>query len=128
MAALALIERLGTKAPRITLGADKGYDVAAFITALRARSVTPHIATDRRISKTGIIRHSEIDGRTTRWPGYLASQRVRKRIEEVFGWIKTSAGLRQTKHRGLNRVGWTFTLAAAAYNLVRLPQLLRASA
>jgi hypothetical protein len=126
-AALALIERRRGKPGRITLGADKGYDVAGFITALRSRSVTPHIAADRRVSKTGRIRHSEIDGRTTRWPGYEASQRVRKRIEEVFGWIKASAGLRQTKHRGLDRVGWAFTLAATAYNLVRLPKLLQAT-
>ena len=126
-AALALVERRTGKPGRITLGADKGYDVAGFITALRTRSVTPHIAADRRVSKTGRIRHSEIHGRTTRWPGYEASQRVRKRIEEVFGWMKASAGLRQTKHRGLNRVGWTFTLAATAYNLVRLPKLLQAT-
>ena len=123
-AALALVDRRTKPSGRITLGADKGYDVAGFITALRAQSVTPHIAADRRVSKTGRIRHSEIDGRTTRWPGYEASQRVRKRIEEVFGWMKASAGLRQTKHRGLARVGWTFTLAATAYNLVRLPRLL----
>ena len=123
-AALALVDRRTRPSGRITLGADKGYDVASFITALRAQSVTPHIAVDRRVSKTGRIRHSEIGGRTTRWPGYEASQRVRKRIEEVFGWIKASAGLRQTKHRGLARVGWTFTLAATAYNLVRLPRLL----
>ena len=126
-AALALVERRSGKPGRITLGADKGYDAAGFITALRTRSVTPHIAADRRVSKTGRIRHSEIDGRTTRWPGYEASQRVRKRIEEVFGWIKASAGLRQTKHRGLDRVGWTFTLAATPYNLVRLPKLLQAT-
>ena len=125
-AALALVDGRTRPSGRITLGADKGYDVAGFITALRIRSVTPHIAADRRVSKTGRIRHSEIDRRTTRWPGYEASQRVRKRIEEVFGWMKASAGLRQTKHRGLLRVGWTFTLAATAYNLVRLPRLLAA--
>jgi len=69
-----------------------------------------------------------IDRRTTRHPGYAISQRIRKRIEEVFGWIKGAAGLRQTRHRGLDRVGWTFTRAAAAYNLVRLPALLRPAA
>ncbi len=122
-AALTLIERRGV-GRRMTLAADKGYDAASFVAALRERSVSPHIAPDRRVSSTGTVRHSEIDGRTTRWPGYAASQRVRKRIEEVFGWIKEAAGLRQTHHRGLARVGWTFSLAAAAYNLVRLPKLL----
>ncbi len=122
-AALALIDRHPRLSGRITLGTDKGYDVAGFITALRSRSVTPHIATERRVSKTGRIRHSEIDGRTMRWPGYEASQRVRKRIEDVSGWMKASARLRQTKYRGLERVGWTFTLAATACNLVQLPRL-----
>jgi hypothetical protein len=126
-AALALTERRTGKPGRITRGADNGYDVAGFITALCTRFVTPHIAADRRVSKTGRIRHSEINGRTSRWPGYEASQLVRKRIEEVFGWMKASAGLRQTKHRGLDRVGWAFTLAATAYNLVWLPKLLRAT-
>ena len=122
-AALTLVDRLGAKR-RITLGADKGYDVAAFIGELRRRGVTPHVATDRRVSKTGKVRHSAIDGRTTRHLGYELSQRARKRIEEVFGWIKASAGLRQTKHRGQDRVRWCFTLATTAYNLVRLPKLL----
>ena len=71
-------------------------------------------------------RRSAIDRRTTRHPGYAASQRIRKRIEEAFGWIKTVAGLRKTKLRGLARVDWAFTFAAAAYNLVRLPRLLEA--
>jgi transposase len=109
---------------RITLGADKGYDTADFVAALRERRVTPHIAVDRRVSKLGKVRRSAIDGRTTRHPGYDLSQRTRKRIEEVFGWIKASAGLRQTKHRGRARVDWSFTLATAAYNLIRLPKLL----
>ena len=109
---------------RITLGADKGYDVAAFVQALRQRQVTPHIAADRRVSKHGVVRHSEIDMRTTRHAGYEVSQRIRKRIEEVFGWTKSTAGLRQTKFRGLARVGWAFSLTAAAYNLIRLPRLL----
>jgi transposase len=124
-AALALLDRHASSRRRRTLGADKGYDVAAFVSALRHRHVTPHIAVDGRISKTGIVRHSEIDRRTTRHPGYDVSQRIRKRIEEVFGWIKTAAGLRQTRHRGLPRVGWSFGLTAAAYNLVRLPKLIR---
>lgn len=123
-AALALLDRHARGRRRRTLGADKGYDVAAFVSALRGRRVTPHSAVDRRISKTGVVRHSEIDRRTTRQPGYAVSQRIRKRIEEVFGWIKTAAGLRQTRHRGLLRVGWSFGLTAAAYNLTRLPKLL----
>ncbi len=94
--------------------------MADFIDRLRAIRVTPHVAqnlTNRR---------SAIDGRTTRHPGYAVSQRIRKRIEEAFGWIKTSGGLRKTRHCGSARVGWTFTLTAAACNLVRLPKLLAA--
>ena len=122
-AALDLLARLQRRR-RITLGADKGYDVAGFVAALRGRQVTPHIAADRRLSKLGKVRTSAIDRRTTRHPGYALSQRARKRIEEVFGWMKASAGLRQTKHRGLARVGWGFALATTAYNLIRLPRLL----
>jgi len=105
---------------RATLGADKGYDAAGFVAALRALHVTPHVA------QNTTNRRSAIDGRTTRHPGYAVSQRVRKRIEEAFGWIKTSAGLRKSRHRGTARVGWMFTLTAAACNLVRLPKLLAA--
>jgi Transposase DDE domain len=90
----------------------------------RQRRVTPHVAVDGRVSKLGLRRGSGIDGRTLRRPGYAASQRVRKRIEAVFGWIKSSARLRQTEHRGRERVGWRFDLAATAYNLIRLPKLL----
>jgi hypothetical protein len=122
-AAIALIDRMAP-GRRITLGADKGYDVAGFIAALRTRRVTPHVAVDGRVSKLGVRRGSGVDGRTTRHTGYAASQRVRKRIEEVFGWIKGSAGLRQTKLRGRGRVGWQFDLAITAYNLIRLPRLL----
>ena len=124
-AALVLVDRLGPRR-RITLGADKGYDVLGFVQALRERRVVPHIATDRRVSTTGKVRRSGVDGRTTRHCGYGDSQRARKRIEEVFGWMKSSAGFRQTKHRGRERVGWCFDLAATAYNLIRLPRLLAA--
>ena len=79
--------------------------------------MTPHLA--QNITN----RRSAIDGRTTRHPGYAVSGRVRKRIEEVFGWTKAAAGFRKTRHRGLARVGWMFTLTATAYNLVRLPKL-----
>ena len=122
-AALAMLGRR-SQGRRITLGADKAYDVAAFVDALRNRSVTPHIAVDGRLSKLGKRRLTRIDRRTTRHAGYAASQRLRKRIEEGFGWIKTTGGLAKTRHRGLDRVGWMFTLTAAAYNLVRLPKLL----
>jgi Transposase DDE domain len=87
---------------------------------MRRLGVTPHVAQNNN------GRRSAIDGRTTRHPGYTASQRVRKRIEEVFGWKKTVGGLRKTRHRGTDRVGWVFTLTAAAYNLVRIPKLLAA--
>ena len=87
---------------------------------LRTLNVRPHVAQNTS-------RRSAIDRRTTRHPGYAASQRLRKRIEEAFGWMKTIAGMRQTKLRGLDRVGWAFTFAAAAYNLVRLPRLLAES-
>jgi transposase len=104
---------------RATLGADKGYDTRDFVAAVRALNVTPHVA-----QTTG--RRSAIDRRTTRHPGYAVSQRVRKRIEEGFGWIKTTGGFRKTRHRGTARVGWLFTLTAAACNLVRLPKLIQA--
>ena len=105
---------------RITLGADKAFDVAEHVAKLRQMKVTPHVA------QNTTNRSSAIDGRTTRHPGYALSQRIRKRIEEAFGWIKVPGGLRKTRHRGLDRVGWTFTLTAAAYNLIRLPKLLAA--
>ena len=108
---------------RITLGADKAYDVAEFVDALRDGAVTPHIAVDGHLTKTGKRRKTRIDRRTTRHPGYAASQRLRKRIEEGFGWIKTTGGPATTRLRGLDRVGWMFILTAA-YNLVRLPKLI----
>ncbi len=98
------------------------YDVAGFVADLRQDNVTPHVA------QNTTNRRSAIDGRTTRHPGYAVSGRVRKRIEEVFGWTKAAAGFRKTRHRGLARVGWMFTLTATAYNLVRLPKLVGAAA
>jgi transposase len=121
LAALAMLDRLPTVGP-VTLAADRGFDAKDFVLELRERRVTPHIAQNT----SG--RRSAIDRRTTRHPGYRASQRVRKRIEEAFGWIKTIAGQSRTKLRGLARARWSFTLAAAAYNLVRLPKLLAGSA
>jgi transposase len=116
IAALAMIEPHGDRPQRITLAADKGYDAEDFVNELRSMNVVPHVAAKAR--------GSAIDGRTTRHAGYTASLRVRKRIEEAFGWAKAAAGFARTKHRGLARVGWQFTLAMAAYNLVRLPKLL----
>jgi transposase len=118
VAALHMIEPLADRPRRITLGADKGYDTEDFVNELRSMKVTPHVA--QNISG----RRSAIDGRTTRHGGYVASQRIRKRIEEAFGWLKTVAGQDKTKFRGRDRVGWAFTFAAAAYNLVRLPKLI----
>ncbi|MGX7743291.1 IS5 family transposase [Rhodopseudomonas parapalustris] len=127
--ALELIDRhRGDSTRRITLGADKAYDVTDFVGELRNRSVTPHIAIDGHLSKTGKPRKTAIDRRTTRHPGYAVSQRCRKRIEEVFGWIKASAGLAKVKLRGRERVDAAFNLALAAYNLIRLPKLLGAAA
>jgi transposase len=102
----------------ITVGGDKNFDTADFVTAMRELKVTPHVA------QNNTNRRSAIDGRTTRHPGYAVSQRIRKRIEEAFGWIKEIALQRRARHRSKDRVGWQFTLAAAAYNLIRLPKLL----
>ena len=120
VAALAMIEPRADRPGRITLGADKGYDAEDFVNELRSMNVAPHVAAK--------VKGSALDGRTTRHPGYAASLRVRKRIEEAFGWAKSAAGFARTRHRGLARVGWQFTLAMAAYNLVRLPKLLAATA
>jgi transposase len=105
--------------PVSTLGGDKGYDTADFVQALRAEGVTPHVA--QNITPQ---RGSNIDGRTVRHPGYGVSQRIRKRVEEIFGWAKTVAGLRKARYRGQRRVGLQMHLAAAAYNLVRMAKLM----
>lgn len=121
LAALEMIEPHADRPRAITLGADRGYDAADFVEELRTLNVRPHVA--QNVSR----RRSAIDRRTTRHAGYAASLRARKRIEEAFGWIKTVAGLRRTRLRGLERVDWSFTFAAAAYNLIRLPKLLGAA-
>jgi transposase len=120
LAALEMIEPRADRPEAITLGGDRGFDAADFVMELRDINVTPHIAQNTS-------RRSAIDGRTTRHPGYAVSQRLRKRIEEGFGWMKTIAGLKKTKYRGLDKVGWSFTMAAAAYNLIRLPKLIGAA-
>jgi transposase len=98
-----------------TVGGDKNFDVASFVAAVRELDVTPHVAQKD---------HSAIDARTTRHPGYEISQRKRKLIEQVFGWMKTVGGLRKLRHRGGELVDWILTFTAAAYNLVRLRTLL----
>jgi len=107
---------------RITLGADKAYDTGDLVAEMRRLGVTPHVAQNDR------GRRSAIDGRTTRHQGYKAGVRVRKRIEEVFGWMKTAAGQRKSRFRGTPRVAMAFTFSAAADNLIRMPKLLAAAA
>jgi transposase len=125
-AALAMIDR-HQSGHRITLGADKAYDVTDFVGDLRSREVTPHVAINGSVSKTGAVRKTAVDGRTTRHPGYAISQVCRKRIEEVFGWIKAQAGFAKVKVRGQRKAEAVFTFAVAAYNLVRISRLLEAT-
>ena len=116
-AAIAMIERHSPgSGRRLTVAADKGYDTKGFVAECRRMCVTPHVAAK--------VRHSAIDGRTTRHASYAVSQRKRKLIEEAFGWAKTVAGLAKVKVRGLDRVRHQFTFAMAAYNLIRMPKLL----
>jgi transposase len=116
-AALLMLEQVpGTQ--RVTAGGDKGFDTAEFVAECRHLGVTAHVA-----QNTGRRGGSAIDIRTTRHPGYAVSQRKRKRIEECFGWMKDIALLRKLRHRGLPKVGWIFTFAAAAYNLIRVRNL-----
>ena len=115
-AALAMVEALPGARPR-TLGGDKLFDTQDFVRDVRAAGVTPHVAQHT----TG--RRSAIDGRTTHHPGYAISQRCRKRVEEIFGWLKTVGLLRKTRHRGCARVDWMFTFTTAVYNLVRIRNL-----
>jgi hypothetical protein len=121
VAALAMIEPRAERSRPVTLGADRGFDAADFVNELRTLNVRPHVAQNT-------TRRSAIDGRTTRHAGYAASQRIRKRIEEAFGWMKSVGGMRRPMRRGLPRMGFAFTFAAAAYNLVRLPRLLAGAA
>jgi transposase len=117
-AAMLMAERIeGTE--RVTVAADKGYDTRDFVAVMRELNVTPHVSQNEK--RPG---GSAIDARTTRHTGYQISQRKRKRIEEVFGWMKTVGMLRKTRHRGVFKVGWVFTFTAAAYNLVRMRNLL----
>jgi len=120
-AAMLMVERV-EGAGRITVAADKGYDTQDFVAEMRGMNATPHVAQNQK-RRGG----SAIDGRTTRHEGYRISQQKRKRIEEVFGWVKTVGLLRKTRHRGVFEVGWVFTFTAAVYNLVRMRNLLTSS-
>ena len=126
LAALAMAEAQPAGSHK-TLGADKGYDARDFVMELRELGITPHIA-QNAYETAAARRRSAIDGRTTRHDGYALSQKKRKRIEEIFGWLKTTGGQRQTRFRGLARVRMAFTFALAAYNLIRLPRLSGAGA
>lgn len=106
-----------------TVGGDKGYDQGRFVEAVRGLGMTPHVA-----QNVTNHRGSRIDGRTTRHFGYEVSQRRRKMVEEVFGWMKTVGILRKVRHRGTALVGWIFEFTAAAFNLVRMRNLLAKSA
>ena len=117
-AALVMLEQIPGE-NRVTVGADKGYDTKDFVAECRNLKVTPQVA--QNVKRNG---GSAVDGRTTRHAGYAISQRKRKRIEESFGWLKTIALMRKVRHRGIHKVGWVFTFAAAAYNLVRMRNLL----
>jgi IS5 family transposase len=117
-AAMAMLEQIPGD-HRVTVGADKGYDTRDFVAECRYMQVTPHVA--QNTNRSG---GSAIDARTTRHSGYLISQKKRKRIEECFGWLKTIALMRKVRHRGIEKVGWVFTFAAAAYNLVRIRNLM----
>jgi len=118
-ACLEMLEDVGGNR-RITLGGDKNYDVRDFVDTLRNLNVTPHVA------QNDTNRKSAIDSRTTRHPGYAVSMNKRKRVEEIFGWLKTVGTMRKTRHRGTGKVGWMFTFSLAAYNLVRMRHLLPA--
>ncbi len=122
--ALVMIERTRKPSRRVTLGADKLYDAASFTGELRARGITPHVAINGTVSKLGKVRKTLVDKRTTRHPGYAISQRIRKRIEEAFGWAKPIGGIAKLKVRGLARADAAFTFRMIAYNLIRIPKLI----
>jgi transposase len=105
-----------------TVGLDRGYDTRDLVAKLRTRHITPHVA------QNTAGRRSAIDGRTTRHRGYAISQRIRMKVEEIFGWLKTVGGFRKTRYRGLEKVGFAGYLVGAAYNLVRLTRMVAASA
>jgi transposase len=116
-AAKIMVKKLPRTTRRITLGGDKGYDTADFVKELRSLKITPHVA------QNDTNRKSAIDGRTTKHPNYAVSQRIRKRIEEGFGWMKTIGSMRKTMYRGIEKIAWQLDLHAVAYNLVRMKNL-----
>ena len=116
--ALRMLQRLKRPRHRITLAGDKGYDTRDFVSACRELTVTPHLACNEHRTH-----RSAIDGRTTRHPGYAVSLVVRRRIEQVFGWLKTSGGLRKARFRGRERIALSAQFAAATYNLLRIARL-----
>jgi transposase len=119
-AAVAMVQRRGKR--RVTLGGDKNYDTQDLVKQLRQQRVTPHVA------QNNTNRSSALDGRTTRHAGYAVSQRKRKRVEEIFAWMKTIGLMRKVRHRGRELVEWMFTYTAAAYNLMRMGKLVEAKA
>lgn len=108
---------------RATLGGDKAYDTTDFVPGCRDLAITPHVAQNMTEHRGSVL-----DGRTTRHPGYVISQQARKRVEEVFGWLKTVGQLRKLHHRGIALVNWVFLLRTTAYNLIRMRNLLEATA
>lgn len=122
----AMLKRKVRCGRRITVGEDKAYDTSDHVLALRAMNITPHVAQNDSLTKTGKRRRSSVDGRTTRHVGYRISQSCRAMAECIFGWGKQHGTMRKTKHRGLTRVGDTFVLNLIAYNLIRLPKLMAA--
>ena len=123
-AGLHMVQQISDGKRRITLGADKGYQEERFIAGLRERQVVPHVAEYAVVSRQwpNWLRPEERAD-----PGFQQSQKKRKRVEQVFGWIKHVAGMRQTKFRGRRRVEWMFQLAVAALNLRRMQRLLPAT-
>jgi IS5 family transposase len=119
-AALEMIDEVPGK-HRITVGGDKAYDTKGFVRDIRLRNATPHVA------QNTIGRPSAIDARTTGHSGYQISQRKRKCVEEIFGWLKTVGMPRKTRHRGVDRVAWMFNFGLAAYNLVRMRNMMDAA-
>jgi transposase len=116
-AATEMLDRVGGDR-RLTVGGDKLYDQGPFVDACRMRNITPHVAQKQQ---------SAIDGRTTRHPGYAVSQKIRKRVEEIFGWEKTVGGLRKLRFRGVRRAGLWVMLTATVFNVVRLVSIARAA-
>src|SRR3954468_12087502 len=122
LAALHLVEPHADRPQKVTLAGDKGFDTQDFVAELREINVTPHVAQNTN------GRRSAIDGRTTRHPGYAISLRIRKRIEEAFGWAKTIGGLARPMLRGVKKLDFKFTLIMAAYDLIKFPRLIGVTA